>query len=82
MNLFGSTTYATAAVLAGFLGGMAVGAGGVAHLAHRIRRPLRAYVLVELAVGGYAMLFPLLLGALAGPYGRLFSALEPTTQFR
>ena len=65
-TLLGSHSEATAAVLALFLGGLALGYavfGGVArHLAARARAApvLRVYGVVEMAIGGYALVFPVL----------------------
>lgn len=78
LTVFGSTTYATAAILAAFLGGMALGAGLAAQVVHRIARPLLAYALVELTVATYALAFGPLLAGLAVPYARLWASLGAT----
>lgn len=58
--VFGATTLAISAVLAAFMGGLALGSALAARFAARIARPLRAYALVEFAVGLYALTVPLL----------------------
>ncbi len=47
---FGGTTQATAAVVAGFLGGMGVGAWAYRFLGARIRRPVLAYAALEIGI--------------------------------
>jgi spermidine synthase len=49
--LFGATAYAVSAVLAAFMGGLAIGAHAGGRLASRSRRPLLAYGVAEIAVG-------------------------------
>src|SRR5919112_1111877 len=54
---------AASAVLAAFMGGLAAGAGAAGRLAAHLppQRALRIYALLELAVGGLALLMPLAL---------------------
>lgn len=73
--VFGSMTYATAAIFAGFLGGMALGAALLAQRGPRLRQPLRAYVLVEVVIAAYALLLPTLLDMLVPLYGMLWENL-------
>ncbi len=58
--VFGVTTLAIGAVLAAFMGGLALGSAIAARLAARIARPVRAYALIEIAIGVYALAVPLL----------------------
>ncbi|MCL6647961.1 MAG: fused MFS/spermidine synthase [Chloroflexi bacterium] len=51
-TIFGVTIYATSAVLAAFMAGLALGSLLAARVADRVRRPLLAYALVEVAIGG------------------------------
>ena len=63
----GHTTAAASAVVAAFLGGLALGAGAggaIASQACRRRRSLQAYIALELAVVVVALLLPLELSAL------------------
>jgi len=58
LTVFGATIYAVATVLAAFMGGLALGSAGGGRLADRLRRPLRAYGLIELVVAGTALAVP------------------------
>ena len=59
-QMFGSTIYAQTAVLAAFMGGLALGNKFFGRWADRALRPVRAYGVLEIAIGLYAFLFPLL----------------------
>src|SRR5512137_1366920 len=65
--IFGGTTSAVAMVLAVFMGGLALGSALAAR--RPARDPLRAYGLVEMAVGATALLGLPLLRALPWAYG-------------
>jgi predicted membrane-bound spermidine synthase len=52
---FGATRLAAGAVLAAFLGGMGLGARAYPALLARVRRPLRAYALLELGIAATAL---------------------------
>ena len=67
--VFGSTTSATATVIAAFMGGMALGAWMLARYGALIIHPARVYVVFELLIAGYALLFPLLLSSASELYG-------------
>jgi spermidine synthase len=56
--VFGTSDLAVAAVLAAYMGGLAIGAAAAARIAYRIRRPVLAYGLLELAIAGCALLVP------------------------
>src|SRR5262245_28033977 len=81
---FGSSVWATSLVVAAFMGGLALGNALAARLGHRLLRPLRAYALLELAIGasGTALvhalpwLTPLLARAL-GPFAEAPALLNP-----
>src|SRR5271170_4419578 len=66
--IFGNAVYASATVLAGFMGGMAIGGFIFGGVADRTRSPLRLYGILELLVGGFALVFPFLLKALLPVY--------------
>src|SRR6266581_3712411 len=51
--VFGVTTLAIGLVLAAFMGGLAFGSAIAARLVARIARPVRAYALIEIAIGVY-----------------------------
>jgi predicted membrane-bound spermidine synthase len=59
-QIFGSTIYAQTVVLAVFMGGLALGNRIFGGWADGLRQPLRSYGLLEILVGVYAFLFPLL----------------------
>jgi spermidine synthase len=76
--IFGVTTYAVATVLATFMGGLALGSyllGGWAD--DRRRSPLVRYALLELGVGFYALLVPVILAALRPVYIELARSALP-----
>ncbi|MDP6977607.1 MAG: fused MFS/spermidine synthase [Myxococcota bacterium] len=56
--VFGTSNLAVATVLAAYMAGLAFGAGVAARLAHRIRRPLLTYGVLELGVGLAALAVP------------------------
>jgi spermidine synthase len=60
--VFGSTAYASSAVLSTFMGGLALGSLWAGHRADRWHwSPLRSYGVLELGIAAYAALIPLLL---------------------
>src|SRR5438445_6430889 len=59
-QMFGSTIYAQTVVLAVFMGGLALGNRLFGKWADGLQRPVRAYGILEIAIGIYAVLFPLL----------------------
>lgn len=61
----GSTAVAHSVVLATFMGGLAFGGFAFGRTADRVRRPLRLYGLLELAIAALCVIFPLLM-SLAG----------------
>jgi spermidine synthase len=66
--IFGNAVYASATVLAGFMGGLAIGGFFFGRVADRTPSPLRLYGILELLIGVFALLFPLLLKALLPVY--------------
>ena len=71
--VFGNTNFAVATVLATFMGGMALGAWFFGRLADRSQKPVFLYGLLELGVGAYAFLLPVLLRAAEGIYRFAFA---------
>ncbi len=57
--VFGNTSQATATILTGFFGGMALGGAVGGRLADRVARPLRLYGALELAVVAVVLITPL-----------------------
>jgi spermidine synthase len=66
--VFGNSVYASATVLGGFMGGLAIGSYIFGKVADKAANPLRLYGFLELLVGGMALLFPFLLNALIPVY--------------
>jgi spermidine synthase len=56
--VFGTSDLAVAAVLAAYMGGLALGAAAAARFAMRLRRPVLAYGVLELAIAACALLVP------------------------
>ena len=68
VQLIGATAYAQVAVLAVFMGGLALGATAFGRWVDRHGRPLRAYARIECAIAVYCLLLPLLLAAVSSAY--------------
>jgi spermidine synthase len=65
---FGSTTYSITTVLTAFMSGLALGSLVLGRVVDRIQRRLRLYGWIELLIGIYALLFPLLFRFSSGLY--------------
>ncbi len=72
--VFGVTVYAASTVLAGFMGGLAVGSFAAGRLARQVTRPLAAFGAAEVLVGLTALGSPLVLDALT----RLWITVHPS----
>lgn len=57
--VFGTSNLAVATVLAAYMAGLAAGAAVAAKLAHRIKRPLLTYGVLEMGIGLSALGVPL-----------------------
>jgi len=66
--VFGSTAYATSTVLGAFMAGLALGAWALGKRADRVKRPVRLYAILELAVAAWAICLPAILEALERMY--------------
>jgi spermidine synthase len=77
--IFGSTTYATAAVLSAFFFGLSVGSRLCVKWPILFRSPLRSYGLAEMGVGLFALLFPALYAGFRIPVSWVFNAVGPQT---
>lgn len=75
--VFGATTFAISAVLAAFMGGLALGSAAAGRLAARITRPLRAYGLLEIGIALYALAVPLLFGWIDSVYALVWEQFHP-----
>jgi len=75
--VFGATTVAISAVLAAFMGGLALGSALGGRVTPRLRRPLRAYAVIELAIGLYALVVPILFRVIDQIYAGVWQKLQP-----
>lgn len=76
LGLFlGHTSYAIVAVLASFMGGLAIGNALLGRFADRTRRPLALYAWLELLIAAYAFLFPIYFELLYDSYVSLATGL-------
>src|SRR3954467_13541710 len=75
--VFGATTFAISTVLAAFMGGLALGSAWAGRLAARIRRPLRAYALIEIGIALYALAVPYLFRLVNYLYALVWAELHP-----
>src|SRR5437773_3523092 len=75
--VFGATTIAISAVLAAFMGGLAAGSAIGGSLAKRIKDPLRAYALIEIGIGLYALIVPWLFRAIDWVYAGIWERFHP-----
>ena len=80
--VFGVTVYAASAVLAGFMGGLALGSALGGRWADRTRRPLLLYGVAEVLVGLSALATPLLLDGVARAYVAVHPLLPPPARSR
>lgn len=74
--VFGSTVFATSTVLTAFMGGLALGSYYFGRLADRESRPLRLYALLEVGIGAFALIWPLLLSMLNAIYILAYRGLD------
>lgn len=75
--VFGATTFAISAVLAAFMGGLALGSAWAGRLASRIKRPLKVYGLLEIGIALYALAVPLLFRSVESLYVIIWKQFEP-----
>src|SRR5262245_23843808 len=77
-NLVGSTGQANVIVIATFMAGLALGAYLFGARSDKASRPLALYGWLELAIGLYALAFPLVLSLAGRAYLAAVPALPPT----
>jgi spermidine synthase len=75
--VFGATTLAISAVLAAFMGGLALGSALAGRFAPRIARPVQAYGWMEIGIAIYALLVPLLFSGVDNLYAAIWQHLQP-----
>lgn len=74
--VFGHTMFALTAILAAFMGGLALGALVFGRMIDRRGRPLRVYGLLEAGIGLYALIVPFLFDAARFVYLQLYRSFE------
>src|SRR2546429_8844117 len=72
----GSTTLSHTIVLTAFMGGLALGAWIAGRRVDALLRPLRLYAILELAIGVYGLLLPLLARSASPLLGALYRTFE------
>lgn len=75
--VFGATTFAISAVLAAFMGGLALGSAYAGRFASRITKPLRLYGLMEVGIALYALAVPLLFRLVDSLYILIWNQFHP-----
>jgi spermidine synthase len=75
--VFGATTLAVSTVLAAFMGGLAIGSAVAGRVGPGIKSPLRAYGLIEIAIGFYALLVPFLFRWVDNLYALIWQQFHP-----
>jgi len=79
--LFGNTAHAAAATLSVFFGGLALGGYVFARAAPKVKRPLRAYALLELGIALAALIYFGVIAIYRAAYAPLFGALGESRFF-
>ena len=74
--IFGSTTFATATILASFMGGLALGSSFFGRFVDKHKKPLKLYAFLEASIAIFAILFPLILSALNTLYVSFYGYLH------
>ncbi|MBN1296279.1 fused MFS/spermidine synthase [bacterium] len=78
--IFGTTLPATTAVLVAFMGGLALGSWFFGKLSDRMTRPIRMYGILEIFVGVYCMLMPMIFDAMRQIHVSLYRSMGPSFQ--
>ncbi len=75
-HLFGATSLAVATVLAAYMGGLALGSYGIGRRMNRLGDRRRVYALLEIGIGLFALLIPLLLQVIEPLYGWMWQRFQ------
>ncbi|HLA12008.1 MAG TPA: fused MFS/spermidine synthase [Pyrinomonadaceae bacterium] len=75
--VFGATTLAISTVLAAFMGGLALGSAIAGRWGASIKRPFRAYGLLEIAIAVYAIAVPWLFSVVDNLYAFVWQQFQP-----
>ncbi len=78
----GHTSYAVIAVLAAFMGGLALGNAWLGAVADRVKRPLLFYAALEIGIGLFAVAFPRYYELVHGAFLGVVRGVQPTGLFR
>jgi spermidine synthase len=78
--VFGNTTQAVSAILAGFFGGIAIGSFVGGRIADRVREPLRMYGFLEIGLAVVVLLTSISFGFINGLYRDIYPSLESSPQ--
>jgi spermidine synthase len=76
--IFGTSQVAVSTVLAAFMTGLAMGSFGGAKWADKVKKPIMAYALLELCIGIYALIFPVLLDMVRPVYLEFYHTVQPS----
>lgn len=75
--VFGATTLAVSTVLAAFMGGLALGSALAGRNGARVRRPVRAYGILEIGIALYALVVPFLFSLVDNLYAVIWQTFHP-----
>ena len=75
--VFGATTLAVSTVLAAFMGGLAIGSGLAGRRGAAVKRPIRAYGLIEIGIALYALAVPFLFTFVDNLYAIIWQRFHP-----
>ncbi|HUS09650.1 MAG TPA: fused MFS/spermidine synthase [Pyrinomonadaceae bacterium] len=75
--VFGGTTLAVSTVLAAFMGGLALGSALAGRWGGRVKRPVRAYGLLEIGIAVYALAVPSLFSVVDNVYAVIWQQFHP-----
>jgi spermidine synthase len=75
--VFGATTLAVSTVLAAFMGGLAIGSGLAGRRGAAVKRPVRAYGLIEIGIALYALAVPFLFTFVDNLYAIIWQNFHP-----
>jgi spermidine synthase len=76
--VFGGTTLAVSTVLAAFMGGLALGSALAGRWGSRVKRPVRAYGLLEIGIALYALAVPFLFSVVDNLYAVIWQQFHPS----
>src|SRR6185503_13148655 len=75
--VFGATTLAVSTVLAAFMRGLAIGSRLAGRRGANIKRPIRAYGLIEIGIALYALAVPFLFAFVDNLYAIIWQRFHP-----